>query len=169
MSYHNQQQSSLPRPSGPSGPSGGGYTPPSGGGSGSSGGGMIGAAQNASTASGSVNTPNQKIDTTVRVFDAFYRFDVAVPAAEFDIVNSYFQSIFKTKDAALNFTTTLFRVSQSTNIPPLTLLNQIQDTDVIKVSAAFAYYLNGLRSPTTLLGVNTTLAPNLYTARNILS
>lgn len=117
---------------------------------------------------GSVNTPNNRVDTTVRVFDQFYDFDIAVPAAEFDIINSYFESVFKTKDAALNFTTTLFRISQSTNVPALTLLSQIQDNDVIKITAAFAYYLNGLRSPTTLLGVNTTLTPNLYTARNIL-
>jgi hypothetical protein len=31
-----------------------------------------------------------------------------------------------------------------------------------------AYYLNGLRSPSTLLGVSNPVTPNFYTARNVL-
>lgn len=118
---------------------------------------------------GSVNTANPKVDLTVRVFDQFYSFDVSVPAAEYDIVNSYFESVFKTKEAARNFTTALFRVAQETNTPVLTLLDQVQGQDSIKVSATLAYYLNGLRSPSTLLGVNSVLTPNYFTARNVLA
>jgi len=116
----------------------------------------------------SVNETNNKIDLTVRVFDQFYLFDLQVPAAEYDVVNSFFESVFKTKDAAKNFTTALFRVAQETNTPVLTLLSQMQGQDTISVTATLAYYLNGLRSPSTLLGVNSVLTPNYFTARNVL-
>ena len=37
-----------------------------------------------------VNAVNPNIDATVRVFDNFYKFEVNVPAAEYDVVYSYF-------------------------------------------------------------------------------
>jgi len=41
------------------------------------------------------------------------------------------------------------------------------DQNAIQLTATMAYYLNGLRSPSTLLGVNSSVTPNFYTARNI--
>lgn len=117
---------------------------------------------------GTVNAPNDKIDGTVRIFDGFYGFEESVPTNEFDVVNSYFESVFKTKTAALNFTTALFRAASLTDTPVLTLLSQIQSQDSIQLTANLAYILNGLRSPSTLLGVNSALTPNYYTARNVL-
>jgi hypothetical protein len=37
-----------------------------------------------------INAVNPNIDATVRVFDNFYKFEVNVPAAEYDVVYSYF-------------------------------------------------------------------------------
>ena len=115
-----------------------------------------------------VNTPNTRLDQTVRIFDQFYNFDLEVPVMEYDIVNSFFISVFKTKEAAANFTISLFRVADLTGVPVLTLLNQMQGQDQIQVTLSLAYFLNGLRSPSTLLGVNSVLTPNLFTARNVL-
>lgn len=115
----------------------------------------------------SVNVANPKLGSTVRLFDQFYDYQTDVPASEYDVVNSFFQSVFKTKDAAANFTVTLFRISDQTNVPVLTILAQLQDQDQIHITATLAYYLNGLRSPSTLLGVNSALTPNYFTARNI--
>jgi hypothetical protein len=117
---------------------------------------------------GSVNNVNLQVDQTVRVFDGFYGFDQQVPANEFDAVNSYLSSVFTDAQAALNFTTTLFRVSAESNTPIMSLLQEIQGQDAIQLTATLAYYLNGLRSPATLLGVNTAVTPNFYTARNVL-
>jgi aconitase B len=117
---------------------------------------------------GTVNAINPAVDLTVRVFDEFYDFAVEVDANTYDIVNGYFESVFATKDAAENFTTTLFRVAQETRTDVLTLLSEIQDMDQIQLTATLAYYLNGLRSNTTLLGVNAAVTPNFYTARNVL-
>lgn len=114
-----------------------------------------------------VNYSNPKVDLTVRVFDNFYDFDVDVPADEYDIVYSFFRSVFTTDIAAGNFTVTLFRVAQQTGTPVLTLLQQIQSNDQLEITATLAYFLNGLRSSSTLLGYSSGVVPNYYTARNV--
>jgi hypothetical protein len=115
-----------------------------------------------------VNYTNTNLDQTVRIFDNFYRFAVQVPAAEYDVVYSYFVEKMGTKQAAGNFTVSLFRIAQETNIPPLTLLDQFQGKTGVDLTASLAYYLNQLRSRATLLGVGVAVVPNQYAARNVL-
>ena len=115
-----------------------------------------------------VNTTNVNIDQTVRIFDNFYNYDVNVPAAEYDIVNSYFKSVMTSVQAAGNFTVSLFRVAQSTNVSPLTLLKSFQGVDGVDLDAQLAYYLNQLRSRATLLGVGAPVVANTYAVRNVL-
>jgi hypothetical protein len=115
-----------------------------------------------------VNYNNPNLDLTVRVYDKFYDYDVNVPAAEYDIVYSYFLSVMTTKQAAGNFTVSLFKVAEDTNIPPLTLLKEFQGLNGTNLSASLAYYLNAIRSRATLLGVGVAVVPNFYQARNIL-
>ena len=79
---------------------------------------------------GSVNTINPSVDLTVRVFDEFYEFAVDVDANEYDVVNSFFESAFGTKDAAANFTATLFRIADQTQTPVRTLLAEIEDMEI---------------------------------------
>lgn len=117
---------------------------------------------------GTVNAVNPSVDITVRVFDDFYNFSVEVDSNTYDIVNSFMNSVFTTAAAAENFTTTLFRISDQTSVPVLDLLQQLQGQNDIQLTATLAYYLNGLRSPATLLGVNEPAVPNSYVARNIL-
>ena len=117
---------------------------------------------------GSVNDVNTNVDLTVRIFDEFYNFGLEVDANAFDAVNSFFESIFVDQEATQNLTTTFFRISKETNIPVMTLLEQVQGQNAIEVTATLAYYLNGLRSPSTLLGVNVPVTPNYYTARNVI-
>jgi hypothetical protein len=116
-----------------------------------------------------INYTNPNLDATVRVFDSFYRYDVNVPAAEYDIVYSWFASQMTTKQAAANFTTSLFIVAQETNISPLVLLSQFQTEGAGNdINVNLAYYLNSIRSRATLLGVSAPVAPNFYAARNVI-
>lgn len=115
----------------------------------------------------SVNNYNPKIDQSVHIFDNFYRFEADVPAQEYDVVNSYFQSVFGTKLQAANFAATMFRISSNTGIPVMTLLAQVRGLSGPQVSLTFAYYLNSFQSPTTMLGVNQPTQPNFYVAHNI--
>ena len=116
---------------------------------------------------GSVNTANTNVDLTVRIFDNFYNFGLDVPTNEYDAVNSFFESVFIDKEAAQNLTTTFFRISKESGTSVMTLLEQVQGQSAIEVTATLAYYLNGLRSPSTLIGVNVPVTPNYYTARNV--
>ena len=66
-----------------------------------------------------VNYANPNTDLSVRIFDSFYSYDVNIPADEYDVVHTYFLSVMSTRQAAGNFTVSLFRVSQDTGINPL--------------------------------------------------
>jgi hypothetical protein len=116
----------------------------------------------------SINEINPKIDLTVRIFDTFYNYSEEVDTNEYDIVYSFFFQAMKDKLAAQNFTTTLFRIASKTQTPVLTILDAISDQDQLQLNSTLAYYLNGMRSPATLLGINSAVVPNYYAARNVL-
>lgn len=120
----------------------------------------------------SINYTNYNIDQTVRVFDTFYDYDVDIPVGEYDVVNSYFKSVMTTKQAADNFTVSLFRVAEDTGIPALTLLGSFQQGggtvgNSMNINLNMAYYLNSIRNRATLLGVGVAVSPNIYAARNV--
>ena len=115
----------------------------------------------------SVNAINTKTDLTVQIFDRFYGYQQQVPVDEYDAVNSYFRSVFDSIEAAGNFTVSVFRVSNQTGIPVMNLLQQFQGQSAPQINLTLAYYLNGIRSSSTLLGINVPTQPNFYVARNI--
>ena len=115
----------------------------------------------------SINSINTSIDQTVQIFDKFYGFQQNVAVDEYDAVRSYFLSVFGTAEAAGNFTVALFRVAQQSTTPVMTLLQQMQGQSGPQITATLAYYLNGIRSATTLLGINVPTRPNYYIAHNI--
>jgi hypothetical protein len=114
-----------------------------------------------------VNAINPNVDLSARVFDTFDAPQIQLDANEYDVVSSFFESIFTDQTAARNLTLTFFTIAEQTKTPVLTLLDEVIDQNAIQLTATMAYYLNGLRSPSTLLGVNSSVTPNFYTARNI--
>jgi len=115
----------------------------------------------------SVNAINNKTDLTVQSFDRFYGYQQQVPVDAYDAVLSYFRSVFGSAEAAGNFTVSVFRISHATKIPVMTLLQQFQGQSAPELTLSLAYYLNGIRSRSTLLGLNVPTQPNYYVARNI--
>ena len=115
----------------------------------------------------SVNAVNTKTDLTVQIFDRFYGYQQQVPVDAYDAVLSYFKSVFGSREAAGNFTVSVFRISHATNIPVMTLLQQFQGQSAPEITLTLAYYLNSIRSRSTLLGLNVPTQPNFYVARNI--
>ena len=117
---------------------------------------------------GSVNYINTNLDQTVRVFDRFYKYEANVPAAEYDIVLSFFKEQMGDARVAGNFTVSLFQVAEQTGIPVLTLLDSFQGSNLMTINLNMAYYLNNIRSRATMLGVNAQPVPNYYAARTVL-
>ena len=114
-----------------------------------------------------INEINPKTDLTVQIFDKFYNFQQGVSAVEYDVVHSYLLSVFNTKAQAGNFTVTMFRIADATQIPVLTLLQQIQGMNAPQITLTFAYYLNTFQSPSSIMGVQVPTQPNYYVAHNI--
>ena len=119
-------------------------------------------------AQGTVNYTNTNLDLTVRVFDSFYGFDANVPANEYDVVYSFFKTTMHNDRAAGNMTVSLFQVADQTKIPVLTLLDTMKGKNGLDLSINMAYFLNNIRSRSTLLGVNAYGTPNFYAVRNVL-
>ena len=115
-----------------------------------------------------IDGPQSQLDNSVRVFDQYYNFQVVVDSNHYEIVHSFFKSVTEKDDIASNFTTMLFRISNITGEHPLTLLEYMQGTSKIEVNGLMAYYLNGLKSKTTLYGISTTPSPNQSIQRNII-
>jgi hypothetical protein len=115
-----------------------------------------------------VNYTNNNIDQTVRIYDNFYRYDVNVPADQYDIVFSFFRQEMGDAVVAGNFTVSLFQVADITGINALTLLENFKGRAGLELSLNMAYYLNQIRSRATLLGVNAQITPNYYAARAVL-
>jgi hypothetical protein len=114
-----------------------------------------------------VNYANPKLDGTVKIFDQFYAYEANVPQLQYDAVYSYFRSVFDTAEAAGNFTVSVFRISESSAIPVMTLLQEFQGQSAPELTLTLAYYLNSIRSNSTLLGLNAATQPNFYAARNV--
>lgn len=116
---------------------------------------------------GTINAINPNIDQTVRIYDQFYNYAENVPSQEYDVVLSYFNSVFNTAEQAQNFTVAVFRVAQESGIDALTILSNLQGTTGPQLTASLAYYFNSVRSNATLLGVLQPATPNYWTARNV--
>lgn len=117
---------------------------------------------------GTVNYTNTNIDQTVRIYDEFYSFEANVPAAEYDVVRSFFLATMSNKTVADNFTSSLFQVATQTGISALTLLEEMKGNTGIELNLNLCYYLNNIRSRATLLGINARTVPNFYAARAVL-
>ena len=108
---------------------------------------------------------NSSVST--RIVDQFFQFEVVVNASEFDIVFSYFKSVSTNLTAAKTFTVFLFRISNLTQIPVLTLLDEIKGKTKLEINTFIAYYLNSFKSKTTLYGLSAQPRPNQTVQRNV--
>ena len=106
-------------------------------------------------------------DSTVKIFNQFYQLDLTVNSNEYDIVNSFFIEYTKNQATAKNFTETLFRISNFTQIPALKLLDEFRGIESMNIGVTMAYYLNSLSNRTVLFGVNNLIPPNQIAQRNI--
>lgn len=110
----------------------------------------------------------RNIDQTVRIFDNFYQKNLVVNSSEFDIVYGYFSDVCDTKTIAANFTSILFTIAQETGTNVLDLLRIIQGTEnKLQMNKLICYYLNTLKSKSSLYGISAIPIANQPVARNV--
>ena len=115
------------------------------------------------------NDLTSQLDNTVKVFDRFYSSEVNVNASEYDVVYSYFASVCQSENTAKNFTAIIFRMASYTGEPVMQLLEFVQGKRGLQLTATMAYYLNSLKSKTTLYGVANLPIPNPMVQRNVIT
>jgi hypothetical protein len=91
-----------------------------------------------------------------------------VPGDEYDYVSAFFKKIMKDETSASTFTQSIYDVSNATKIPVIDLVQSMEGQDTMQINRSMAFYLNNIRSPSTLLGVQNTIRPNYYAGRNVL-
>lgn len=114
-----------------------------------------------------IDAPQTQLENSIRIFDNFYNFDLVVDANQYELVRSFFYKLTNSKTATDNFTLLIFRISSMSGENPLDLVDYLQDKSKLEVNSILAYYLNSIKSKTTLYGVNSTPNPNSNVQRNI--
>lgn len=114
-----------------------------------------------------IDAPQSQLDKTVRVFDQFYNFDLVVNADEYEIIYSYFYDVTKSDNISKNFTTILFRIASVTGESSMKLLSYLTGSTRLEAENILIYFLNSLKSKTTLYGVSTEPIPNQPVQRNV--
>lgn len=114
-----------------------------------------------------VDAPNSQLDSTTRLYDSFYNFELVIDANRYEIVYSTLYEITKSKSVTSNFVTILFRIATTTGDDVLDLLDTLRNKSFDEMNYQMALYLNSLKSKTTLYGINDQPVPNEYIQRNI--
>lgn len=107
-------------------------------------------------------------DKTVLIFDNFYNSKLVVNSADYDVVYSYFFGSSKNSQIAGNFTALLFRIAQESDVNVLELLEIIKgQQNKLQMNKVICYYLNALKSKTSLYGIGNLPKPNEAAQRNV--
>lgn len=114
-----------------------------------------------------VDASGSNLDQSVRIFDSFYNIDLVIPADRYEIVRSYFVKVTSSYNVAENFTQLLFRIAQLTGTDVMVLLGNLQGTTKVQMNGLLAYYLNSIKSKTTLYGIGSSPQPNPSIQRNV--
>jgi len=111
---------------------------------------------------------NDTIAAPITVRDPRDGSDFAITQGEYDVVLSFFVDSIKDPVLAQLFTSAIFLVAESSGENVLTLLESLKGSSPGEVAAIMTYYMNTIRSSSTLLGIAPLKLPNYYAARNVL-
>lgn len=119
----------------------------------------------------SQNTLNDVVSNDVNTENVntnYSQYPVDINGNEYDYVLGFFTKSMKDPIAAENFTQQIYQVARQADVSPLEIVKTIEGQSGLELDASLAYYLNGIRSNATLLGVQNIVRPNLYAGRGVL-
>lgn len=115
-----------------------------------------------------LTTTTINTDNTVLIFDNFYNTQTTVSVDQYNIISAFFLGICQTTEIANNFTTFLFQVAKIAGLDPLVILDNLKGSNnKLQIDQKFAFYLNSLKSRTSLYGVAVIPRPVIPVARNV--
>jgi len=104
----------------------------------------------------------------IRFVNDYTHIPVDFNSNEYEIVISFFKKAMKDPKTAENFTQSIFQVAARSGISPTSIVETMKGQTGLTLSSSLAYYLNGIRSNSTLLGVQGLGTPNFYTGRSVI-
>jgi len=116
----------------------------------------------------SLNDVRYTDEKNVNVVKDYGQAPKSVDGAEYDYVLSFFKRSFTDDDAARNFTDSIYQVSRESEVTALEIVKSMEGQSGIEMNASLAYFLNGIRSNSTMLGVTNIVKPNFYAGRSVL-
>ena len=111
---------------------------------------------------------NTAISPPITTLDPRDGRESTVSNADYDIVLSTLKSHTGEPLISEYFASAIFKVAEVSGLSVDDLLKSIKGQDKESAMRIMVYYLNQLRSRSTLLGVTPVRAPNFYAARNVL-
>jgi hypothetical protein len=96
-------------------------------------------------------------------------YNIVAPGDEYEHVFSFFKKASGDETMAGSFAASLYEISETTEVPVLEILESFKGDDLLTLTETMAYYMNGLRSKTALLGIKHIVTSNYYASRNVLS
>ena len=94
--------------------------------------------------------------------------EIAVSANDYDVVRAFFVDRMRSVQLADYFADSIFRVAAETGENVQTLMDIVAGKESAELQLIMSYYINSLRSRSSLIGVAPVRTPNFYAARNVL-
>jgi len=91
-----------------------------------------------------------------------------VNPSEYDYVLSFFKQHFADSAVASQFTDMIIQLSIQLNLSATDIVSNMNGKNGIEIEAELAYYINGTRSNSSLLGVAIIPQPNFYVSRAVI-
>jgi len=86
---------------------------------------------------------------------------------DWDVVYSFFKKAMKDEKSAEEFALAIYQIGKDTNTSPLEIISTMKGKDGLELSSILSYYMNGIRSTSTLLGVTNNQKGNFYAVRQV--
>lgn len=116
----------------------------------------------------SINDPVYTDQKNINVVKNFNSQPAAIDGGEYDYVLSFFNRAMQDPVSAKNFTESIYQVSRQADVPVIELVKSMEGQTGLQINASMAYFMNGTRSKSTMLGVTNIVRPNFYAGRSVL-
>jgi len=92
----------------------------------------------------------------------------AINSSDYDYVYSFLYKYTSDRDKANLLSNQIFEVSEISGMSPIEIIDSMKGKSGMSLTATLIYYLNGIRTDYSQLGIHNIAKPNFYAGRNVL-